>query len=144
MLQNKRVICIWICVVWLAVLAGCSGAQGRFSVRDNYTKTDVSIPMRDGKKLYTVIFAPKDGSKTYPIVMERTPYSVPYGPDNFPGSIGPSAHFAESGYIVVYQDVRGRYMSEGDYVNMRPELGSRHRQDATSTRAPTPTIPSTG
>ncbi|MCW3099020.1 MAG: cocE 2, partial [Chthonomonadaceae bacterium] len=82
--------------------------------------------MRDGKKLYTVIFAPKDGSKNYPILMERTPYSVPYGPDNVRGSIGPSAHFAESGYIVVYQDVRGRYMSEGDYVNMRPELGSKH------------------
>ena len=117
---------VWFCVVWLAVQSGCIGAQTGFSVRDNYTKTDVSIPMRDGKKLYTVIFAPKDGSKNYPILMERTPYSVPYGPDNFRGSLGPSAHFAESGYIVVYQDVRGRYMSEGDYVNMRPELGSRH------------------
>jgi putative CocE/NonD family hydrolase len=117
---------VWFCVVWLALQSGCSSAQSRFSVRDNYTKTDVSIPMRDGKKLYTVIFAPKDASKNYPILMERTPYSVPYGPDNVRGSIGPSAHFAESGYIVVYQDVRGRYMSEGDYVNMRPELGSKH------------------
>jgi putative CocE/NonD family hydrolase len=95
-------------------------------VRENYTKTEVAIAMRDGKKLYTVIFAPKDASKTYPILLERTPYSVPYGPDNFPNSLGPSSHFAPSGYIVVYQDVRGRYMSEGDYVNVRPQLGSRH------------------
>jgi len=117
---------VWLCVLWLTFQSGCGSAQARYSVRDNYTKTEVSIAMRDGKKLYTVIFAPKDASKSYPILMERTPYSVPYGPDNFPGSIGPSAHFAESGYIVVYQDVRGRYMSEGDYVNMRPQLGSSH------------------
>lgn len=101
-------------------------SQNRFNVRANYTKTDVSIAMRDGTKLYTVIFAPKDSSKTYPILMERTPYSVPYGPNAFPGSLGPSSHFAESGYIVVYQDVRGTYMSEGDYVNVRPQLGGRH------------------
>jgi putative CocE/NonD family hydrolase len=113
-------------VLWLLFQSGGGGAQSRFSVRDNYTKTEVSIAMRDGKKLYTVIFAPKDGSKTYPILLERTPYSVSYGPDAFPGSLGPSAHFAEGGYIVVYQDVRGRYMSEGEYVNMRPQLGSKH------------------
>ena len=126
MLHKRSAVCVWFCVLWLSVQAGCSGAQTRFSVRENYLKTEASIAMRDGKKLYTVIFAPKDVSKTYPILMERTPYSVPYGPDNFPGSLGPSNHFAESGYIVVYQDVRGRYMSEGDYVNMRPQLGSKH------------------
>lgn len=125
-LHKKSVVGIWAYVIWLACLSNCGKAQARFSVRENYTKSEVSIPMRDGKKLYTVIFAPKDGSKNYPILMERTPYSVPYGPDYFPGSLGPSSHFAESGYIVVYQDVRGRYMSEGDYVNMRPQLGSKH------------------
>ena len=126
MLHMRSALSVWLCGLGFALQVACGGAQTRFSVRDHYTKTEVSIAMRDGKKLYTVVFAPKDVSKTYPILMERTPYSVPYGSDKFPGSIGPSAHFAESGYIVVYQDVRGRYMSEGDYVNMRPELGSKH------------------
>lgn len=130
-MQQRIVICVRLGLLWIALQAGCGGAQTRFSVRDNYTKTEVSIAMRDGKKLYTVIFAPKDTAKTYPILMQRTPYSVPYGPDNFPGSIGPSAHFAESGYIVVYQDVRGRYMSEGDYVNMRPQLAGKHGKNDT-------------
>lgn len=126
MLRKKSAVFAWLCVAWMILRTGVGEAQEPFSVRDNYTKTEVSIPMRDGKKLYTVIFAPKDGSKSYPILMERTPYSVPYGPDRFPRSLGPSEHFAQSGYIVVYQDVRGRYMSEGDYVNMRPQLGSKH------------------
>jgi len=126
MLQKKSTVYGWLCALVCVILSGCGGAQTRFSVRDHYTKTEVSIAMRDGTKLYTVIFAPKDASKSYPILMERTPYSVPYGPDNFPGSLGPSGQFAESGYIVVYQDVRGRYMSEGEYVNMRPQLGSKH------------------
>ena len=129
-MNKQSAVCLWFAVLGLAFLPVRAEAQARFSVRDHYTKTDVSISMRDGKKLYTVIFAPKDASKAYPILMERTPYSVPYGPNAFPGSIGPSAHFAESGYIVVYQDVRGRYMSEGEYVNMRPQLGRRPDKNA--------------
>ena len=117
-------------ILLLALLSSSGWTQARFNVRANYTKTEVSIAMRDGTKLYTVIFAPKDTSRAYPILLERTPYSVPYGPDAFPGSLGPSSHFAESGYIVAYQDVRGRYMSEGDYVNVRPQLGNKHgKQD---------------
>ena len=131
--MNKRhpgSICLWLYALLLA-LCSCAGrTQAKFSVRADYTKTDVSIAMRDGIKLYTVIFAPKDTTRTYPLLLERTPYSVPYGPDAFRNSLGPSSHFAESGYIVVYQDVRGRYMSEGDYVNVRPQLGAKHgKQD---------------
>ena len=123
--MNKR---HWklICILLLCLLPCLAGAQTRFDVRANYTKTDVAIAMRDGTKLYTVIFAPKDTSQTHPMLLERTPYSVPYGPDAFPNSLGPSSHFAESGYIVAYQDVRGRYMSEGDYVNVRPQLAGKH------------------
>jgi uncharacterized protein len=90
-------------------------------IRANYTRRDVEIPVRDGVKLYTVIFSPKDKSQKYPIMMTRTPYSVgPYGKDSIRGVLGPSRHFTTEGYIFVYQDVRGCFMSEGTFVNMRP------------------------
>jgi putative CocE/NonD family hydrolase len=79
--------------------------------------------MRDGKRLFTVVYQPKDESKTYPIIMQRTPYSVaPYGIDKYRESLGPSPLFVKEGYIFVYQDVRGRWMSEGEFSNMRPHL----------------------
>lgn len=78
------------------------------------------IPMRDGIKLHTTIYAPKDTSKPYPILMQRTPYSCrPYGADVFRTKIGPSETLMKEGYIIVYQDVRGRWNSEGVYDNMR-------------------------
>ncbi len=76
--------------------------------------------MRDGIDLHTTIYTPRDTSKTYPILMKRTPYSCrPYGEDQFPERIGPNKYMMEEGYIIVYQDVRGRWMSEGTYDNMR-------------------------
>ncbi len=94
-----------------------------FDVRAHYTKYEYSIPMRDGKKLFTSIYVPKDSSRSYPFLMDRTPYSVsPYGVDNYKTAIGPSESFEKSGYIFVYQDVRGRYMSEGTFVEMRPHI----------------------
>ena len=89
-------------------------------VADNYTKKEVDIVMRDGVKLHTTIYSPKDTSIKYPIVMQRTPYSSsPYGEGKFKASIGPNIHMMQEGYIVVYQDVRGRWLSEGHYENMR-------------------------
>jgi putative CocE/NonD family hydrolase len=93
----------------------------RFDVEANYVKSEHSVPMRDGVKLFTVAYAPKDASQRYPIMLTRTPYSVrPYGPDAYPRSIGPSEAMAREGYIFVYQDVRGRWMSEGQFVDARP------------------------
>ena len=90
-------------------------------VEARYTKREVMIPMRDGVKLFTSIYEPKDASKPHPILLQRTPYSVaPYGADKFRRSVGPSRFFLEEDYIVVYQDVRGRWMSEGTFVDMRP------------------------
>ena len=75
----------------------------------NYTKKEVQIKMRDGATLFTAIYAPKDSSKKYPIIMQRTPYScAPYGETQFKKSIGPSETMMKEGYIVVYQDVRHR------------------------------------
>ncbi|WP_291103696.1 MULTISPECIES: CocE/NonD family hydrolase [unclassified Flavobacterium] len=89
-------------------------------VSENYTKKEVRIKMRDGAELFTSIYSPKDTSKKYPIIMQRTPYNcAPYGENQFKKSIGPSETMMKEGYIVVYQDVRGRYMSDGLYDNMR-------------------------
>ena len=89
-------------------------------VSEHYTKKEVRIKMRDGASLFTSIYSPKDTSKKYPIIMQRTPYDcAPYGEDKFKRSIGPSETMMKEGYIVVYQDVRGRYMSDGLYDNMR-------------------------
>jgi putative CocE/NonD family hydrolase len=93
-------------------------------VRAHYTKYEFRIPMRDGKRLFTAVYVPKDDAGgPYPFLMDRTPYSVaPYGEDQYPKQLGPSDEFEKSGYIFVYQDVRGRWMSEGDFVEMRPHI----------------------
>jgi putative CocE/NonD family hydrolase len=93
-------------------------------VRVHYTKYEYRIPMRDGKRLFTSVYVPKDATGgPYPFLMGRTPYSVaPYGEDQYPARLGPSDEFEKSGYIFVYQDVRGRWMSEGDFVEMRPHI----------------------
>jgi putative CocE/NonD family hydrolase len=96
-------------------------AQGAAEVKAHYTKYEYRIPMRDGKRLFTAVYVPKDQGRTYPILLTRTPYNVkPYGPDASRDNLGPSALFARAGYIFAYQDVRGRWMSEGEFVHMRP------------------------
>ncbi len=88
-------------------------------VADNYKKEEVAITMRDGIKLHTTIYSPKDTSQKYPILLQRTPYSCkPYGKE-LKTKIGPNTHLMKDKYIIVYQDVRGRWMSEGIYDNMR-------------------------
>lgn len=89
-------------------------------IREHYTKREVMIPMRDGVQLFTSIYTPKDLSKTYPILLRRTPYScAPYGTGAFSNRIQ-NMNLVRSGYIFVFQDVRGRYMSEGEFVDVRP------------------------
>jgi putative CocE/NonD family hydrolase len=102
-------------------------------LRETYTKYEYSIPMRDGTRLFTVVYAPKDTSKTYPFLINRTPYSagvtaegeLHYGEDWMPKQIAPSKEFEDAGYIFVKQDVRGRYMSEGKWVEMTPHVNPR-------------------
>jgi hypothetical protein len=96
-------------------------AQGADAVRAAYTKHEVYVPMRDGVRLYTAVYTPKDRSQPYPILLLRTPYSIaPYGSNQYRASVGPSTFFARDKYIVVYQDVRGRWMSEGVFEHVRP------------------------
>ncbi|PYS27695.1 MAG: X-Pro dipeptidyl-peptidase, partial [Acidobacteria bacterium] len=92
-------------------------------IKSHYTKREVMIPMRDGVKLFACIYEPKDKKQKYPIMFDRTPYSVgPYGPDAYKNFLGPDELFPREGYIFVYQDVRGRYMSEGVYEDVRPYI----------------------
>ncbi|MGA2071986.1 MAG: CocE/NonD family hydrolase [Terriglobia bacterium] len=92
-------------------------------IKANYTKYEYLAPMRDGVRLFVSVYAPKDSSKTYPIWMQRTPYSVaPYGADNYRRSLGPSDFFARDGYIFAYCDVRGRGKSEGTFEHVRPYI----------------------
>jgi putative CocE/NonD family hydrolase len=94
-------------------------------VKATYTKYEYEIPMRDGKHLFTAVYVPKDTERTYAIMLTRTPYSVsPYGVDQYARSLGPSEIFTREGFIFAYQDVRGRYMSEGEFIEMTP-----HRPD---------------
>jgi uncharacterized protein len=90
-------------------------------IRKNYIKTEQYISMRDGEKLFTTIYEPVDKTIKHPILITRTPYSVsPYGEDKYVRSLVPSMLFVKEGYIIVYQDVRGRWMSEGEFVDIRP------------------------
>ncbi len=92
-------------------------------IKSHYTKREVRIEMRDGVKLFTSIYEPKDTSQRYPILFSRTPYTVaPYGANEYKTSLGPNELFAREGYIFVYQDVRGRWMSEGEYEDVRPYI----------------------
>jgi hypothetical protein len=103
------------------VIAAPAFPQGLECVKENYTKHEYTIPMRDGVRLFTSVYIPKDRSISYPILLSRTPYSVaPYGVDRYRENIGPSPLFAKEGYIIVYQDVRGRWMSEGEFEHVRP------------------------
>lgn len=105
-------------------------APPAYNVKENYTKYEYRIPMRDGKKLFTAIYAPKDSSKPAPFLMVRTPYSVaPYGVDQYRETLGPSPDFERAGYIFVFQDVRGRYMSEGNFIDMTPHKAKKSAAD---------------
>ncbi|MEO6709298.1 MAG: CocE/NonD family hydrolase [Planctomycetota bacterium] len=111
-------------VVLLFVLPVCAQEPtGKEWITAHYTKREVLVPMRDGVKLFTSLYEPKDASAKHPILLKRTPYSCsPYGASAFSDSLGPTALFHDKGYTVAVQDVRGAYMSEGTFLDMRPHL----------------------
>jgi putative CocE/NonD family hydrolase len=113
-----------LCLFILAFLPFVASAQNPDSLWlvNNYTKKEISISMRDGIKLFTSIYIPNDKIEKHPILLTRTPYSVsPYGPNFRPfwWSSYEMRYFRE-GYIIVKQDIRGKYMSEGQFEVVRP------------------------
>ncbi len=106
----------------LVVLAADEAERKQLAyTRAHYTKYEYRIPMRDGTRLFATVYVPKDTSEKYPILMQRTPYSIaPYGADNYRVRLGPSEQAEKEGFIFVYEDVRGRFMSEGTFVDVRP------------------------
>jgi len=128
-------------VLGLAVLAAAGAALAQQEIDEarlaynlaHYSKFEYRIPMRDGAKLFTVVYVPNDavaGGGPYPILLFRTPYGVgPYGAGKLRDKLGPHAAFEKAGYIFALQDVRGRFMSEGEYVNMRPQIENKGPRD---------------
>src|SRR5205823_6404064 len=105
----------------LAAIPSAAVAQGLDYVKAHYTKYEYKIPMRDGVRLFTEVYVPRDTSRKSPFLMIRTQSGVlPYGTDQYPRDLGPSPLFGKAGYLFVNQDVRGRWMSEGTFVNVRP------------------------
>ena len=105
----------------------CAGDEPAVSradaIRSGYAKFESMVPMRDGTRLFTSVYVPYDASlkNTYPILLVRTPYGAgPYGADQYRSKLGPSIEFEKEGFIFAFQDVRGRNLSEGKFVNMRP------------------------
>lgn len=118
--QFFRLLGVFFLALFIANCETEKEPEANTFVADNYTKKEVDIVMRDGIKLHTTIYSPKDKSKKYPILMQRTPYSSrPYGEGKMRTRIGPNVNLMKEGNIIVYQDVRGRWMSEGVYDNMR-------------------------
>lgn len=129
-MNHFKLLSLAVCLL----LAQASNAQTQEAdyVKANYQKKEVYIPMRDGTKLFTIIYEPSDKSKKYPMLMQRTCYSVaPYGENEYRQSLGPSKYLMEDGYIFVYQDVRGRYMSEGTFTNMTPHVPGNNPRNKT-------------
>ena len=126
MTSIRSAACISVATILLAISAAAQNKPAEPEedyVKAHYTKYEYRIPMRDGVRLFTAVYVPKDASQAYPFLMDRTPYSVaPYGEDQYPKHLGPSDEFERAGYIFVYQDVRGRFMSEGTFVEMRPHI----------------------
>lgn len=121
-------------LLFLLMSAACCLAQN--SSKDLYTKYEYMIPMRDGVKLYTSVYVPKGANGSSPIMLERTPYSAgPYGADAYRSSFRGSKKFKDSQYIYAYQDVRGKYFSEGEFENLRPQLLPVFGQDGWSNGA---------
>src|ERR1700722_4303931 len=129
----KRIKLYFLSLLLFTAHAGFTQNINQDSVwfRENFYKIEKAIPMRDGIKLFTSIYIPKDSSEKHPILMERTPYScAPYGINEFLSLAGNYImNYLKEGYILVFQDVRGRWMSEGKFVDVRPFIKVKKPKD---------------
>lgn len=124
----KRLTLLLSTLLFFSTLFSQTNTLDSAWVRENYTKIERMVPMRDGAKLFTAIYIPKDNTEAHPILMRRTPYSsAPYGESNFPDAFWNSYQrlYLRENYIMVVQDVRGKFMSEGSFVDVRPYNASK-------------------
>ena len=121
-ITTMRKILVSLFFIFYVLVVSAQNEQDSAWIKDNYTKIEQYIPMRDGIKLFTSIYIPNDKSEKHPVLMVRTPYSCsPYG-TNFSSRLwgGHWKYYARENYIIVTQDVRGRWMSEGEFADVRP------------------------
>jgi len=124
LMRHTRRRPFWLLPLLVLPLCSLCAAQERYDVRAHYRKSEHMVPMRDGVKLHTTVYAPRESAEKLPFLLLRTPYGTgPYGPDAYRNNLGPSTHssaFEKEGFIFVFQDVRGKFRSEGEFVVMRP------------------------
>ncbi len=121
-----------ICISFTFISFSQSSQSDSAYIKDNYSKKEYQISMRDGVKLFTSVYTPKDTTQSYPFLLQRTPYSVaPYGEDKYPRRLGPNHLFIREQYIFVYQDVRGRHLSEGKFREMTPAIDNKKNKTQT-------------
>ena len=106
-------------------LASCTaGRRGDFSLKDHYSKAEHRIPMRDGAKLFTIVYSPKDTTQTFPILLKRSPYSIaPYGPEEYHQRLGPSEAFDRERY----QFLKWGQKAFDNFKVVPPETGIVHQ-----------------
>ena len=112
-----------VLTILLTTVISSSYSQSREAVKQKYEKKEVYITMRDGVRLFTSIYTPKNKSVAHPMLLNRTPYNIePGGPGSINFFMQLYSRYTEDDYIMVYQDVRGKYMSEGDFEDIRPVI----------------------
>ena len=119
----NRVLAAAALAATVALIGPASGQrrEAEYDVKTHYVKRELFIPMRDGVKLFTIVYSPRNATQRYPLLMTRTAYGIaPYGSDQYRAILGPNNDFAREGYIFVYQDTRGKFKSEGEFVHHVP------------------------
>ena len=122
-----------LAAVLLIILLASAGikAQMRGNIKDKYDKQEVYITMRDGVRLFTSVYTPKNDSVAHPILINRTPYNIePGGPGSYNYNLQMYSRFTKENYIMVFQDVRGKHMSEGEFEDIRPVIPNRKSNKA--------------
>ena len=131
MLGAMRRVTLLLAATVVLVISVAPVALQQANPADRYEVSDVMIPMRDGKRLHTKIFVPRNQTGPLPIIFKRTPYGIQGAANTF------NAYYkalADEGYIFVHQDIRGKFESEGEFVMQRPARGDvRLRQGSGAT-----------
>ena len=126
--MKSKTVCSFNIVTYIILLtfSYTTYSQSTLDLKKKYNKQEVYITMRDGVKLFTSIYTPRNKAVPHPILLNRTPYDIePGGPESFNYHVQLYSRYTEDEYIMVFQDVRGRYMSEGEFEDIRPVIAQK-------------------